>query len=190
MDVKGWVPVQLRNKIWDYVSKKKSVPTQLLLQGNFSLLTETRNSICYMLTSCHSIWWHLCYSICLKNTNYTKLFQRFGSVTQWYLPTTFKVRSHLLTAKVNQSIHSLRIFQNRAREVAQKLSHWLLFQKPKVQFPEPYDSSQISVSPVSGHLTSSYRQTCRKITNADKIKLNYFLKSNLPKNIKFIHVEK
>jgi hypothetical protein len=43
-------------------------------------------------------------------------------------------------------------------------------------FPHPHYSSQLSVTPVSGDPTSSYRHICRENANAHRINKSFFLK--------------
>lgn len=60
--------------------------------------------------------------------------------------------------------------------MGQKLRPLATFSEDQCSIPRTTWQLKMSVTSVPGHLTSSYWQTCRKITTADKIKINYFLK--------------
>ena len=61
--------------------------------------------------------------------------------------------------------------------------HWLLFQRTWIQFPVP---TRQSVTLVPGDPTPSHEHTCRRNTNAHKIKINksFFKKSKKNKNMR------
>ena len=58
---------------------------------------------------------------------------------------------------------------------------------PRFNSQHPHDSSQLSVTPVAGDLTFSYRHTCRQNTNTREIKVNSLFMYICGPSICYVH---